>query len=54
VHAWLLELICGSGFRPGQTLGADLEHAGSKGLRFSNGVKRQGAEADLRTGSSSA
>ncbi len=35
VHEWLLELICDSGFRPGQTLGADLEHAGSQGLRFS-------------------
>jgi hypothetical protein len=29
VHEGLLELICGSGFRPGQTLGADLEHAGA-------------------------
>src|ERR1019366_1499779 len=42
VHEWLLELICDSGFRPGQTLGADLEHAGSKGLRFSTASKREG------------
>jgi hypothetical protein len=42
VHAWLLELICGSGFRPGQTLGGDLEHAGSKGLRFSTASKEKG------------
>src|SRR5712692_5968801 len=42
VHEWLLELICGSGFRPGQTLGADLEHAGSQGLRFSTASKREG------------
>src|SRR5208282_2291712 len=48
VHGWLLELICGSGFRPGQTLGADLEHAGSKGLRFSTASKREGRGPFLR------
>ncbi len=53
VHEWLLELICDSGFRPGQTLGADLEHAGSQGLRFSTASEEKGrrplfAQAQLR------
>src|SRR5712692_8979784 len=42
VHEWLLELICDPAFRPGSTLGADLEHAGSQGLRFSTASKREG------------